>query len=62
MTIGGGYDLQTGSIMNMKIGNDLNIDASPQIYQNSGRANPATAVAAIKALIHGMTPHFHAYI
>ena len=55
-SIGGGYDLSTGSVMNMKIGNDLNIDASPQIYQNSGRANPTTAVSAVKALIHGMTP------
>lgn len=55
-SIGGGYDLSTGSVMNMKIGNDLNIDASPQIYQNSGRANPTSAEAAVKALIHGMTP------
>ena len=55
-SIGGGYDLLTGSVMNMKIGNDLNIDASPQIYQNSGRASPASAEAAVKALVHGMTP------
>jgi hypothetical protein len=55
-SISGGYDLLTGSVMNMKIGNDFNIDASPQIYQNSGRANPTSAEAAVKALIHGMTP------